>query len=88
MLYYFRASEGYDPSRHLEKITAPLLAINSADDFVNPPELPMMEALIKNVKRGKFVLVPISDATRGHGTHTIPAIWGQHLAAFLADVRK
>jgi homoserine O-acetyltransferase/O-succinyltransferase len=88
MIYYFRSSETYDPSPHLEKITAPLLAINSADDFVNPPELPMMEALIKKVKRGKFVLVPIGDATRGHGTHTLPAIWGEHLASFLAGVRK
>ena len=87
MLYYFHASEDYDPSPHLDKITAPLLAINSADDFVNPPELPMMESLIEKVKRGKFVLVPISDATRGHGTHTIPAIWGKQLGAFLADVR-
>ena len=86
MIYYFRASEDYNPAPHVEKITAPLLAINSADDFVNPPELPMMESLIKKVKRGKFVLVPISDATRGHGTHTIPAIWGDHLAAFLATV--
>jgi homoserine O-acetyltransferase/O-succinyltransferase len=88
MIYYFRSSESYDPSKHLDKITAPLLAINSADDFVNPPELPMMETLIKRVKRGKFVLVPISDATRGHGTHTLPVIWGDHLAAFLATVRK
>jgi homoserine O-acetyltransferase len=88
MIYYFRASESYDPSPHLARITAPLLAINSADDFVNPPELPMMETLIKQVKRGKFLLVPISDATRGHGTHTIPAIWGHHLSAFLAEVRK
>ncbi len=88
MLYYFRASEDYDPSPHLAKITAPLLAINSADDFVNPPELPMMEALIKNVKHGRFVLLPISDQTRGHGTHTLPAVWGHHLAAFLAEVRR
>jgi homoserine O-acetyltransferase len=87
MIYYYRASEDYDPSPHLDKITAPLLAINSADDFVNPPELPMMETLIKKVKRGKFILVPTSDATRGHGTHTIPAIWGDQLAAFLAEVR-
>ncbi len=88
MIYYFRASEDYDPSKYLDKITAPLLAVNSADDFVNPPELPMMEALIKKVKHGKFVLIPISDATRGHGTHTIPAIWGDQLAAFFATVRK
>jgi homoserine O-acetyltransferase len=88
MIYYFRASEDYNPAPHVEQITAPLLAINSADDFVNPPELPMMESLIKKVKRGKFVLVPISDVTRGHGTHTIPAIWGDQLAAFLATVSK
>jgi homoserine O-acetyltransferase len=88
MIYYFRASEDYDPSPHLAKITAPLLAINSADDFVNPPELPMMETLITQVKRGTFVLIPISDRTRGHGTHTLPAVWGEHVAAFLATVRK
>jgi homoserine O-acetyltransferase len=88
MIYYFRASESYDPSPHVGKITAPLLAINSADDFVNPPELPMMEMLIKNVKRSTFVLLPISDRTRGHGTHTLPAIWGNHLATFLSSVRR
>lgn len=86
MIYYFRASEDYDPSPHLAAITAPLLAINSADDFVNPPELPMMEALIKKVKRGRFVLLPITDATRGHGTHSIPAIWGAELERFLASL--
>jgi homoserine O-acetyltransferase len=88
MIYYFRASEDYDPSPHLEKITAPLLAINSADDFVNPPELPMMENLIKRVKKGRFVLVPISEQTRGHGTHSLPVIWGSHVAAFLRSVRQ
>jgi homoserine O-acetyltransferase len=88
MVYYFRASEDYDPSPHLEKITAPLLAINSADDFVNPPELPMMESLIKRVKNGRFVLLPISDQTRGHGTHSLPVIWGPHAAAFLKSVRQ
>ncbi len=88
MIYYFRASEDYDPSPHLEKITAPLLAINSADDFVNPPELPMMEALIGKVKRGRFVLLPITDKTRGHGTHSIPAIWGQELQQFLASLPR
>jgi homoserine O-acetyltransferase len=88
MIYYFRASEDYDPSRHLAEITAPLLAINSADDFVNPPELPMMQALIGQVTRGRFVLLPISDQTRGHGTHTLPAVWGAQLAEFLATVRR
>jgi homoserine O-acetyltransferase/O-succinyltransferase len=88
MIYYFRASEDYDPSPHLHKITAPLLAINSADDFVNPPELPMMETLITRVKNGRFVLIPVSDQTRGHGTHSLPAIWGPHAASFLRDVRR
>jgi homoserine O-acetyltransferase len=86
MIYHFRASEDYDPSPHLEKITAPLLAINSADDFVNPPELPMMEALIKKVKNGRFILIPISDRTRGHGTHSVPAIWGEQVREFIASL--
>lgn len=86
MIYYFRASEDYDPSTHLEQITAPLLAINSADDFVNPPELPMMQALIARVRRGRFVLLPISDRTRGHGTHSQPTVWGEELQRFLASL--
>lgn len=88
MIYYFRASEDYDPSPHLETITAPLLAINSADDFVNPPELPMMQALMTRVKNGRFVLLPISDDTRGHGTHSLPAIWGAYVSDFLKAVRR
>ena len=87
MIYYFRASEDYNPEPHLEKITRPLLAINSADDFVNPPELPMMQDLIKRVKQGRFVLVPISDQTRGHGTHSLPQIWGPELQKFLAELK-
>lgn len=87
MIYYFRASEDYDPSPHLDKISAPLLAINSADDFVNPPELPMMEELIKKVKRGRFVLIPISNETRGHGTHSQPQIWGAELERFLKELK-
>lgn len=88
MIYYFRASEDYDPSPHLDRITAPLLAINSADDFVNPPELPMMESLIGRVPKGRFILLPITDQTRGHGTHSLPAIWGEQLARFLETVRR
>jgi homoserine O-acetyltransferase len=88
MIYYFRASEDYNPEPHLEKITRPLLAINSADDFVNPPELPMMEALIARVKQGRFVLIPISSETRGHGTHSLPQIWGKELEKFLADTER
>ena len=75
MLYQFNASRDYDPSPKLEKITAPLLAINSADDEVNPPELGLMEQLMPRVKRGRYVLIPTSDRTRGHGTHSLPAVW-------------
>jgi homoserine O-acetyltransferase len=86
MLYQFNASRDYDPSPNLEKITASVLAINSADDVVNPPELGLMEKLMPRVKRGRYVLVPTSDRTRGHGTHSLPAVWGQYLADFLKDL--
>ena len=86
MIYYFRASEDYDPSPHLEKIVKPLLAINSADDFVNPPELPMMSAAMQRLPRGRFVLIPISDRTRGHGSHSVPALWSEELVKFLESL--
>ena len=82
-LYQFEASADYDPSPLLEKIRAPVLAINSADDLVNPPELGLMEGLIKRVARSRYVLLPITNETRGHGTHSLPAIWKPYLAEFL-----
>jgi len=60
------------------------VAINSADDQVNPPELGIAEKEIKRVKRGRFILLPITDQTRGHGTHSLPAVWKQYLAELLA----
>jgi homoserine O-acetyltransferase len=86
MVYYFDASRDYDPSGQLERITAPLLAINSADDLINPPELGLMEKLIPRIARGRYVLLPITGDTRGHGTHSWPAIWQQHLKAFLEQL--
>jgi homoserine O-acetyltransferase len=83
MLYAFDSSREYDPSPGLEKITAPVLAINSADDVVNPPELGLMEKLMPRVRNGRYVLIPTSEETRGHGTHSLPAVWGSHLEAFL-----
>jgi homoserine O-acetyltransferase len=85
MLYQYDSSRDYDPSTKLELIKAPLLAINSADDFVNPPELGMMEREIKRVKNGRFILLPITDQTRGHGTHSLPAIWKNYLAELLSQ---
>jgi homoserine O-acetyltransferase len=86
MLYQFNASRDYNPAPKLETITAALLAINSADDVVNPPELGLMEKLMPRVKRGKYVLIPTSDQTRGHGTHSLPAVWGKYLEAFLNEL--
>ena len=85
MLYAYDSSRDYDPAPALETIQAPLVAINSADDQVNPPELGVAEREIKRVKRGRFILIPISDQTRGHGTHSLPALWKQHLAELLAQ---
>lgn len=87
-LYAFDASRNYDPSPGLDKITTPVMFINSADDFINPPELGIAEREIKRVKNGKFVLLPITDDTRGHGTHTLPAIWKQYLAQLLAESQR
>lgn len=84
-LYAFESSAGYDPSPHLEKITAPLYAINSADDEVNPPELGILEREIKKVRRGRYILIPTSMETRGHGTHTIPKLWSGYLAELLRE---
>jgi homoserine O-acetyltransferase len=83
MLYYFDASRNYNPEPQLEKITAPLIAVNSADDQINPPELKILDHDIQRVKNGQYVLLPITDETRGHGTHTWPAIWANHLAELL-----
>jgi homoserine O-acetyltransferase/O-succinyltransferase len=88
LIYYFNASRSYDPSKKLSTITAPLLWINSADDFVNPPELGMAEVMVKNIPHGRFILIPISDATRGHGTHTQAAVWKQYLIDFMAQTEK
>jgi homoserine O-acetyltransferase/O-succinyltransferase len=63
-----------------------VLAINSADDQVNPPELGLMERLIARVKHGRYVLIPISDKTRGHGTHSLPAVWKGYLAELLSRI--
>lgn len=86
MLYYFDASRDYDPSLRLSTITAPVLAINSADDLVNPPELGIVERLMPQVKHGRFVLIPTSEKTRGHGTHSLPAVWGEYLREFLSTL--
>lgn len=88
MLYYFDSSRNYNPEPQLDKITVPLTAINSADDTINPPELKIIDKDIQRVKKGKYVLLPITDETRGHGTHSWPAIWQEHLKELLQRSEK
>jgi homoserine O-acetyltransferase len=78
-IYYLNASRNYDPSPHLDRITVPVLWINSADDYVNPPELGIAQKMVTRMPNARFILLPISDATRGHGTHTAAAIWKDYL---------
>ena len=83
MLYTWEASRSYNPQPKLERIKAPLVAINSADDEINPPELGILEREIKRVPHGRYVLIPNSEQTYGHGTHSLPELWKQHLAELL-----
>jgi len=82
-LYQFESSRDYNPSPGLEKIRAPLFAVNSADDEVNPPELGILDREIKRVPKGRYILLPVSDKTRGHGTHSMPELWAEHLRELL-----
>ena len=82
-LYAVSASRNYDPSPALNGIKVPVMFVNSADDFINPPELGIAEREIKRVSRGKFVLLPTSEQTHGHGTHTDAAVWQQYLKELL-----
>ncbi len=84
-IYYFDASRNYNPAARLAEITAPVLRINSADDFINPPELGIAEQMVGRMKHARFILIPISDATRGHGTHTQAAVWKDYLVEFLGQ---
>jgi homoserine O-acetyltransferase len=85
VLYALDASRDYDPGPDLEKIRAPLLAVNSADDLINPPELGILEREIKRVPRGRAVIIPLSEKTRGHGSHTVAALWKEELVRLLQE---
>jgi homoserine O-acetyltransferase len=69
----------------LEKIRVPLLAVNSADDLVNPPELGILQSEISRVPHGRAIVVPFSDQTRGHGSHTIAKLWKSDLERLLRE---
>ena len=88
VLYAVEASHDYDPGPGLEKIQAPLLAINSADDLINPPELGILEREIKRVPHGRAIVIPFSDRTRGHGSHTVAALWKDQLVELLKSPER
>jgi homoserine O-acetyltransferase len=79
------ASRDYDPGPALGNIRAPLLAVNSADDLVNPPELGILEREIKRLSVARAVVIPLSSQTRGHGSHTMAALWKSDLAQLLEE---
>ena len=85
VLYAVESSHDYDPGPELGNIKVPLLAVNSDDDLINPPELRVLEKEIKRVPRGHYVIIPYSDKTRGHGTHTLAAVWKQYLEELLKE---
>jgi len=85
LIFYMNASRNYDPSAALGLIKVPVLWINSADDFINPPELGIAEKMVKEMPRARFILIPISDKTRGHGTHTQAAVWKDYLVQLLQE---
>jgi len=87
MLYQFDASRNYNPAPNLEKIIAHVMFINTADDLINPPELGIAEHEIKRVKNGRLILLPTSEQTRGHGSHTLASLW-KHLLAELIEASK
>jgi homoserine O-acetyltransferase len=88
VLYQLAASQDYDPGPALEKIAAPLIAVNSADDLVNPPELRILEHEITRVPHGRAVVIPFSDQTHGHGSHTYAVLWKQYLLELLQSPER
>jgi homoserine O-acetyltransferase/O-succinyltransferase len=88
VLYALEASRDYDPGPNLEKIRAPLLAVNSADDLINPSELGILEREIKRVPHGRAIVIPLSDKTRGHGSHTVAELWKDQLANLLKETEQ
>jgi homoserine O-acetyltransferase len=85
LIYYVDSSRNYDPSQHLDRITVPVMWVNSADDFINPPELGIAQKMVHDMPHAQFVLLPITAETRGHGTHTHAAIWQSYLVQLLQE---
>jgi homoserine O-acetyltransferase len=87
-VYTLESSKDYDPAPGLGKIQCPLLAINSADDLINPSDLPILKDNIQKVKNGRAIVIAESPRTHGHQTHTWPAVYHDYFAAFLKATEK
>jgi homoserine O-acetyltransferase len=83
MLYQYDASRNYDPGPALDRIKAPLFAVNSGDDELNPPELGILEREIQRVAKGRYILIPASEETRGHATAMRARVWREYLSELL-----
>jgi homoserine O-acetyltransferase len=88
ILYALESSRDYDPGPALEKVTAPLVAVNTADDLINPPDLGILEREIKRVPHGRAITLPESPDTRGHGSHTVAKLWKQNLEELLKESER
>ncbi len=88
VLYAIESSSDYDPGPELERIRAPLVAVNFEDDLINPPELGILEREIGRVPKGKAFLIPQSERTRGHVTFTLAAVWKEHLIRLLHETNR
>jgi homoserine O-acetyltransferase/O-succinyltransferase len=88
LLYAVGASSDYDPGPGLGRIEAPLVAVNSADDLINPPELGILEREIKRVPHGRAIVIPFSESTHGHGSHTYALLWRQYLEQLLKSPER
>jgi len=85
LLYQVASSADYDPSAKLGLVKAQVMWVNSADDFINPPDLGIAEKIVAQIPHGKFVLIPTSERTHGHSTHTWAAVWKDRLAELLPE---
>jgi homoserine O-acetyltransferase/O-succinyltransferase len=88
LMYQIDSSRDYDPSARLGDIAAPVIWVNSADDFINPPELGVAERAAARLKHGRFVLLPIGPNTHGHGTHTCAVAWKSYLSELLKSSQR
>jgi homoserine O-acetyltransferase len=84
-IYQFDSSRNYNPWPNLERITAPVMWVNSADDFINPRNFDYpRQAIPRMGAKARFRLITETAETHGHGTHTWALNWKQDLIELLA----